>query len=174
MITVSKPYDISNGFTSSQWFDIVAPNKKELLGFWSENKEVLEHPKLHLEEMDALKIQFKYKNFEKISNLIYRFNVELAGQRLVYEKKLFLEQCGFEAIKAIIYATDYTGSLTLDEYVGLVSKTFEEYGDSNLFDARIINAVIDPKTQTSKCMETIGLQIKLFKELLTIVIDVEE
>lgn len=174
MLRLTEPYTKRFGGDNSglkvnagygmAYFDVVADVDVELREFWEENKFPLDKP--NHPDHSALTMDFKENKREMVTNLVYRFNLIQAGRELQVEKKEFLEQFSIESVKAIIYATDHCPEeMDIDQYAGLIVHTFTEYGDTLLFEQRIINV---NGAESANEMAVVSQQIELFKELLTI------
>ena len=168
MLVVSETYTKHIGRMGMAHFQVSStlPGSKELYVFWLENKDPLQKPVFGSDTMEGdYVLEFKLSMMEKVKNLIYRFNMALAGQNFQLAKREFLNQFGIEAVRAIIYATDFCpDSMGVDDYIAVVLKAFEDYSDSAAFDDRLINV----SGLTTDRLNLIINQIQLFKNLLIV------
>ncbi len=168
MLKLSKVYSVPNGHFSVGVFDLVAETLDELKRFWKDHHDILDRPTLHPEEIDALKMTFKMGLRDKVEGLMYRFNMVIEGRMLEADKKEFFDQFKLEAIKGIIYATDYLpNSMTIDQYAGIILSAYDQHGDTILFDQRILNIGISDGSSLSQ-VTALTEQVRLFKQLMTV------
>ncbi len=167
MLTLSKPYSKKIGsMFGIKHCDVLAPNVEELKAFWEETRTIVDKPQFHQRYADTLTMDFKETQREQLTGLIYRFNCFLIGEKLQVDKQTYLREFGADAVKAVIYATDYCPEgMTIDEYANAILSAFDNFGDSHEFDKRVINIAIVDKVQYQ--LETVSLQVRLFKTLLS-------
>lgn len=166
MIELSDNYESQNGIYNLSIFDLKADTEIELREFFNQNKRAMDRGQLFDEEIENLIIKLKTIFRPQIEVLVDRHNMIQNGQRELSDKKIFLNHCCYEAIKGVIYATDfYPAQMSVDQYAGVVMKAYEDYQDSVLFSQRIMNVSC---AETHQQWSKVSLQIELFGNLLNI------
>ncbi len=167
MVTISDKYEKAQGVYSVGVFDLVCESELELREFFELNKSALDRGQLYDEEVTRLRlIGFKAASLDFIESLAFRYNQMKRGLLVQADKKLFIDQFGLEAIKAIIYATEFhPRESTVDLYAAAVFHAYEEYGDSAAFSERIQNM---SGATSHRDWGAVANQIDLFGRLLNI------
>lgn len=162
-LKLSEPFVKKYQMFEKLAFHIIAETKDELDAFINQHHEQLDIPKKNRDD-DDYKIEQPHENREIVEILVRRYNMTLIGQKQEFDKVEFLEQFGFESIKAIVYATDFCpSSMAVDQFCTLVLAAYENFGDSYEFDERV------QTLHTCKTHEEYGklhLQITLIRQLL--------
>lgn len=154
------------GIWGKMVFSIFADTNPELDRFFTIHKDAFHRGQLDDEELMEKCITLPAEKHSLAETLVRRHNMELRGLIQENEKKEFLEHAGLEAVKGIIYGTDfYPKEMTVDLYAGAVMKARDEYGDSVMFEDRIIE-LAGPLNAIQ--MEAVAHQIKMFGSLFNI------
>jgi hypothetical protein len=166
MLTISDKYEKPRGAYSFGVYNVIAPNRKELTDFFNEAKNAVGRKQLFDDELENNYVVIEERQLDIVNGLVYRFNMHLAGKAVQADKKLFLDQFSLEAIKSVIYATDFFPlEMTIDHYAAAILKAWEDYGDSILFANRIINIA---GASNHKQMAQVSQQIDMIINLMTI------
>lgn len=140
MIALGMKYTRMSGMWGKSVFDLTATDRPEIIRFFESIKDSIDRRALDDEELKKNCVTLPETQWEQAKALVYRFNMAASGQQTQAEKKEFLDQFAMEAVKGIIYGTDFIPlEMTIDQYVGAVMSARQEYGDSSLFSDRLMN-----------------------------------
>lgn len=166
MLKLGPKVEKQSGLWGRIVFSIFAETDYELDRFFIIHKDAFNRGQLDEDELLAKCLTLPEEKYSIAETLVRRHNMELRGLAQENEKKEFLDHAGFEAVKGIIYGTDFfPKNMTIDLYVGAIMKARDEYGDSVMFEARIIE-MAGPLNSIQ--MEAVAHQIKMFGSLFNV------
>jgi hypothetical protein len=170
MLRVTGDYEQSAYHCSYAVFNIETHSEAELQDFLNKHKEQLKDTRKVEGENNGNTIygvQLKITEREIAEALVRRYNMVINVQNVEENKRHFLEEAGIDAVKVIVYATDYVPEeMDIEQYCASIFAAYDTFGDSPEFINRVYELSGDCNRFTHEQHGRIHQQIELLRQLL--------
>ena len=170
MLRVTENYEQQASYCNYMVFNIETHSEVELKDFLERHKEQLKDTRKIEEENNGSTIygaQLKINEKEIAEALVRRYNMVINVQNIEENKRHFLEEAGTDAVKVIVYATDYIPEeMDIEQYCASIFAAYDTFGDSPEFINRVYELSGDCNRFTHEQHGRIHQQIELLRQLL--------